>query len=317
MILAAGEGRRMAPLSERCAKPALPVLDEAMVARMVRQLAEQGVSAAVVNTHTHPETVRRALADAAIPVEISHERVLRGRGGGILGARAALEGDEPFLVLNGDMCLELDVAELVAAHRGSGAIATLALRDDPRKLRFGTIGYDARGDVVRITDRFRRASDEGSGLFTGVQVLEPRIFAAMPERENFDILADVYLPLLERGERIHAWLQPLGAGWWPVGCPGELLAVNLEWLARRAGERGVLRAADAQVEGAVEGPAWIGAGAHVARGARVGPWCVIGAGSRVPAGADFERTLLLPGARPAARSLRGAIAWDGEVWSDA
>ena len=103
----------MAPLSRWYAKPALTVLDEPLVLGLIRGLAAQGVESAVVNTHTHPASINESLRDAPIPVAISHEPRLRGRGGGILGARPFLEGSNPFVVANGDMWLELALDSLL------------------------------------------------------------------------------------------------------------------------------------------------------------------------------------------------------------
>jgi NDP-sugar pyrophosphorylase family protein len=320
MILAAGRGERMHPLSLARAKPALPILDEPLVARLVRQLAEQGVRSAVVNVHAQPESLRAALREAPMPVEFSPERELLGSGGGIRAARRLLE-DGTFLVLNGDMCLDLDIPALLEAHAAGGAIATLALRDDARKERLGSIGYDQRGDVCRVTDRIRTLAEKGSGLFTGVQVLEPVIFEHMPDRMTFHAFDDLYVPLLTAGERIACWLQPLEQGWWPVGSPAELLEANLVALRRLEDiEPGVVREGEAaRVEGEVSGPAWIGERAHIEEGACVGPFTVVGAGSCVPAGFEVEASLWLPDARPegAPRRLRGAIAHGREVWVDA
>jgi NDP-sugar pyrophosphorylase family protein len=322
MILAAGEGRRMAPLSAHCAKPALPVLDQPLVHRMVCRLAEQGIEAVVVNTHASAESLRRALADAPIPVHFSHEPKLLGGGGGIRAAQRYLAGSEPFLVLNGDMCLELDVAGLLEAHSRGGCVVTLALRDEPRKRDFGSIGYDRQEYVCRITDRFSRDVETGSGLFTGVHVLEQAIFERMPERDVFDILSDVYLPMLRSGEPIGVWLQPPAAAWHPVGCPGELLDVNLCALERIARDSGPPRSGlfvgdGALVNGKTRAPVWIGAGARVEAGALLGPRVVIGRGAIIPRGARLERTLVLPAARPPAADLRGAICYGVETWRGA
>jgi NDP-sugar pyrophosphorylase family protein len=155
MILAAGLGTRMAPLARDVAKPALPVLDVPVIARLARTLAAQGVDRLVINTHAHPESLRRALEGAAkLPIDWVHEPDLRGSGGGVRGARALLERGGAFLVLNGDMCLDLDVTALVARHRARGAVLTLVLREDARQREFGTIGYDAEGDVRRSAWRF-------------------------------------------------------------------------------------------------------------------------------------------------------------------
>ncbi|HXZ84669.1 MAG TPA: NDP-sugar synthase, partial [Myxococcota bacterium] len=260
-----------------------------------------------------------ALRAAPLPVDWLHERAPRGSGGGIAGARALLGEREPFLVLNGDMCLELDFAALLATHRANRTLATLALRDDERKGEFGSIGYDPTGSVCRFTDRIDLGGELGSGLFIGVQVMSPEMFARMPSGEAFEIIPDVYLPALRAGVRIGTFLQPATQPWWPVGTPGELLDANIAALRQEVGRgRDALRvAADARVEGQLVGPAWVGAGAVVARDARIGPHAVLCARAHVGAGARLVDSLALPGAEVAARSaLERAIAFEKEVWRD-
>ena len=323
MLLAAGLGTRMAPISEHLAKAALPVLGTSLLERALGALAEQGVERAVVNAHRFPEQVRAALARAPIPVQISYEPELRGSGGGILAARRWLEGPDPILVLNADMCIELDVGALLEAHAGRGALATLVLRDETRKHEFGTIGYAEAHRVSRITNLVDRGAECGSGLFAGVHVIESELFALMPKRAAFDILRDVYVPLLASGEPIGAWLQPPNHQWWPVGTPRELLDANLAALRQRAADAsvpsdGLFVSSDASISGDVRGPAWIAPGARVAAGALAGPQVVIGPGATLGAGATARETLLLANAEPATGvTLERAIGYEREVWRDA
>lgn len=323
MLLAAGQGTRMAPLTPRRPKPTLPLLDQPLLLRLVRSLAEQGVESVVVNAHTNAELLSECLRSAPIPVELSHEPVLRGSGGGILQARSYLERSSPFLVLNADMAIELDLDELLRAHAQGGALATLLLRDDPRNQQFGTIGYAENGGVCRITDWIDRGSEVGCGLFTGVHVMEPTIFEHLPERQAFGIVRDVYGPWLRERVPIATCLQSPRAAWWPIGCPAELLDANLLALAQLLEARGaapdaVLAAKDARLEGELRGPAWVGEGAHISPDACVGPWVVIGAGAQVQPGTRLERCLLLPDARPpSVATLERAIGFGEEVWVDA
>jgi NDP-sugar pyrophosphorylase family protein len=318
MILAAGLGTRMSPLARSCAKPALPVLDVPVIARLVRALAASGAERAIVNTHAHPESLHEALRESPLPIDWLREPAPRGSGGGILGARHLLGEREPFWVVNGDMCLELDFAALAAHHRASGALATLALRGDSRKREFGSIGYDRDGHVCRITDRIDLGSEKASGLFIGVQVMSPVIFARMPARTAFEIIPDVYLPALRDGAPIGTWLQPESAAWWPVGTPRELLDANLAALGHELGSESPQIAPSARVDGKVTGPAWIGAGARIESGASVGPHAVVSAGAVIRAGARVARSLVLPAAEVARdESLERAVAHGREVWRDA
>jgi NDP-sugar pyrophosphorylase family protein len=315
MVLAAGLGTRMAPLTAAIAKPALPLLDEPLVLRLARQLAAAGADRLVVNAHTHPASLREALREAPLPVEFSLEPELLGSGGGIGAARAVLEGNEPFIVANGDMVLDLDLPALLRAHRRAGALVTLALRDDPRKKEFGTIGYDGNGRVRRITSRIDLGGEVGCGLFIGVHVIDPRIFARMPGG-SFEILPAVYVPALSDGEVLQTWLQPREERWWPVGSPAELLDANLLALRER-GARARCIGPGARVEGDLAPPVWIGAGAVVERGACAGPGAVIGRGARLPAGASLRESLVLAGTRAPAAGLRRAVVHADEVWCDA
>jgi mannose-1-phosphate guanylyltransferase len=293
------------------------VLDVAVVMRLVRALAASGVERAIVNTHAHPESLHQALEESPIPVDWLREPAPRGSGGGILGARHLLGERDPFLVVNGDMCLGLDFAALVSRHRSSGTLATLALRSDDRKREFGSIGYDRDGHVCRITDRIDVGSEKASGLFIGVQVMSPVIFARMPSRTSFEIIPDVYVPALRDGTPIGTWLQAEGEPWWPVGTPRELLDANLAALAHEVGDEKQHVDATASVAGKLEAPVWIGAGARVERGAKVGPHAVVSAGATVGARAKLTRAVALPGAVVAAgESLERAVAYDSEVWRD-
>lgn len=316
MLLAAGRGQRMQPLTRHCAKPALPVLDEPIVLRLARELSRKGIDSLVVNLHAHPESVRSALEGSPIPVQFSLEPRLLGSGGGIGSARDWL-CDEPFVVLNADMRLDLDLGALCRAHRESGALATLALRDDARKIQLGAIGYDEAGSVRRITNLVDRGDETGSGLFIGAQIMDPGIFDHFPDTENFGVFSGLYRPLLENGMRVSSWLQPVARSWSPIGEPRELLDANLAALAECATQSSPERGRE---PGEIAARAWLGAGSSVEAGARVGPDCVIGEGARVPAGWQLESCLWLPGAdphdAPGPRSLNRAIAFGAEVWLD-
>jgi NDP-sugar pyrophosphorylase family protein len=301
----------MLPLTRDLAKPALPVLDEPLILRLARTLAAHGVDEIVVNTHASADSLHAALEASPVPVCFSHEPRLRGSGGGVREAREALSGPDPFLVVNADMVVDVDIDALLRTHRSIGALVTLLLRDDPRKARFGSLGFDARGTVTRIVDLVRTGPEHGSGLFTGVHVMEPDLLDRMPRAETFDSMRDLYVPLVEQGEKIATALQSAEARWWPVGTPEELLRANLDALSEISNEGRVPAAhvaVDARVEGNLTPPVWIGAGARIEPGAHVGPDAVVGRGAVVGSGARVERALVLPHAGvPAKKIVREGI----------
>jgi len=152
MVLAAGLGLRMRPLTLLRAKPVLPVLDRPLIAFTLERLARAGVREAVVNLHHLPETVRAALGSGrrfGLRILYVHEPEILGTGGGPRAVRECLGRGEVLLV-NGDMYFDFDLRELVARHRRSGAAATLALRRHPEPGAYSTVVTDRRGRILSI-----------------------------------------------------------------------------------------------------------------------------------------------------------------------
>ena len=155
MVLAAGLGTRMRPLTLLRAKPALPVLDRPLIAFTLERLARSGVRDVIVNLHHLPESVTGALGGGrrfGLRIRYVHEPRILGTGGGPRAVRDFF-GREPFLLVNGDVYFELDLRQLVARHRASGALATLALRRLPDPRAYSTVVSDRRGRILSIAGR--------------------------------------------------------------------------------------------------------------------------------------------------------------------
>lgn len=234
MILAAGLGTRMRPLTDERAKPALPVRGRPVVSLLLELLARQGVREVLINLHHLPETIRRAVeADhpSELDIQWSIEEKPLGTGGGIRRAAAFLRESETCVVLAGDMLLDLDLRGLHARHVASGRGVTLVLRSDPREASFGSVGIDAEGRVCRIGRHAVAAAgvEAGRGLFTSVRFFDREVLGEWPESEVFEDLRDWLMPRAERdaivlGAEI---VDPSASVWEPVGTPQEYLEVNL------------------------------------------------------------------------------------------
>lgn len=287
MIVAAGLGTRVRPLTWLRPKPALPVRGLPLVAYNLALLARHGVREVILNTHHLPEAMGRAARESCPPgvtLHFSHEDTLLGTGGGIRRAAAFLRESDPCLVLGGDMLLDADLGALVARHREARDAVTFVLRDDPRGAAFGTIGVDAEGRVRRIGRRFDLGGETRSGVYVWANVLAARAFDAMPEREAFEHLSDWWAPMLAAGRHDVRGevLGPDRCVWEPVGTPAEYLEANL------APPR--LSYLDADAEALRRGVRFerdvvIGAGAVIESGARLSR-AVVWDGERVPAALD-------------------------------
>jgi len=298
MIVAAGLGTRLRPLTELRPKPALPVRGIPLIAYTLALLARHGVTEVVVNVHHLPDI----LMDAArrhcpldMELRFSIEADLLDTGGGIRRVADYLRESDPCLIVAGDMLLDADLSALVATHRERGDAWTLLLREgDPREKTFGTIGVDADDRLRRIGTRYDLGGEHRAGLYAWANAVAARAFDSLPEREIFSHLDHWIAPQLAsgaadiRGEIVAAD----DFVWEPVGTPAEYLAVNLDPnpLSYQAA------IADAQRAGArIEGDVVIGAGAEIAAGSRLRR-AVVWDGERVPAGLDASNGIFAGGA---------------------
>ena len=157
MVLAAGLGTRLRPLTYEITKPMVPVLDRPVMAHILDLLDRHGFEQVIANLHYFPETIREHFGDR---LEYRYEPELLGTAGGVR-ACAEFFGEEPFLVISGDALTDIDLGAFVARHRASGGIATLAVKrvDDTRE--FGVVLHDREG---RITGFQEKPSARGGAL---------------------------------------------------------------------------------------------------------------------------------------------------------
>jgi mannose-1-phosphate guanylyltransferase len=334
MVLAAGLGTRLRPLTELLPKPAVPVAGLPLLQFALARLRRAGAARAVVNAHhLAGELARvadRAALGAGIRLSISREPVIAGTGGALREARPLLGGADAVVLWNGDVLFDLDLAAAVAAHRASGAIATLVLAPMPPGATFATVDVDRSMAVRRIAGHGPGGPDLVPLHFTGVHVLSPRLLDHVPATPfACDVNRHVYPPLLASGE-----VRSVVAGgyWNDLGTPARYLQANLDVLSGaatvgltgaeplaslRAQGPGIWIAPDARVDGraAIEGPAMVGPGARVEGGARLGPGAVVGSGCLVPAGSMVERAVLWAGTalRPGERVVDAIAAGELRV----
>jgi len=288
MILAAGLGSRMQPLSDLRAKPALPILGMPLIAILLELLRAHGVRDVLINLHASADSIRQAVtafAPDGMQIHWSLERQPLGTGGGIRRAASFLSKSEACIVLAGDMLLDIDLGAALERHRQRGARISLLLRDDPRSARFGSIGIDAHARVRRIGSRFDLGAESAAGLFPSVRIFSRSALRNWPRAKAFEDLSDWIAPQLEAGaDDIYGDL--LGAGdctWEPVGTPREYLRANLETpRLRYLGEAELLRRSGARRFG----DAVIGSGARIPSSTSVRR-CVVWQGETLPANERF------------------------------
>ncbi len=293
MILAAGLGTRMAPLTKLRPKPSLPVTNRPMIGHLLEHLYSQGVTFAVINTHALADQMERAARSAApagMELVFSHEPEILGTAGGL---RKAAEhfGAEPLYLVNADSLTDVDLAAAWAAHADSARLATMIVTTHQPGSGYRPIavaGAEPTGRVCRLAGRKWGDLEGWPRTFTGVHILEPSILSSIPEGPC-DINADVYPRLLDEDqEAVGAWLH---SGWWfEAGSPARYLELNMQIL-ERSGSRTLAAPGsrvdpDAQVARSI-----IGAGARIERGSQVVD-CVVWDGAVVGEEVSLRRCIV-------------------------
>lgn len=228
MILAAGRGTRLRPLTDTVPKPLVEVAGRRLIDYALDTVARSGIRDVVINVHHFADAVRAAVGDGGdrgLHVEFSVETELLDSGGGILAARPLL-GGATVVTLNADTIVDVDLGELVRWHRRRAAIATLLLREDASAADYGLIGTDDDGLVVEFLDHRRphRAPALHKMMYTGVQVLEPTVYDSMPSGGAFSITRDTYPRLLAADLPVFG--RRFDGRWITVGTPDELAAAE-------------------------------------------------------------------------------------------
>ncbi|WP_050727533.1 sugar phosphate nucleotidyltransferase [Vulgatibacter incomptus] len=325
MILAAGFGTRLRPLTDRIAKPALPLPGTTLLECNLALAARAGATEVVVNAHHLPHTVARVAREAADRLSLRlhlcfESGAILGTGGALVAARPLLDRGAPFLLLNGDVLTDLDPRRALDAHLATGADTTMVLRPMPKGADFAPVEVDARGNIARIAGLGREAQvaeELRSFAFTGIHVLTPAIFETLPADGASCVNRAGHVGLIRAGRRVSAHVEE-GGRWSDVGTPERYLEANLDLLEGRyrlpsvSGfqmSAGIVVAEGASIEdgASLVAPSYVGPGVTVRAGAKVGPRAVLHEGCVVE-GEVVEAVVPPGGLVSRGRTVRSAIA---------
>lgn len=216
MILAAGLGTRLRPLTEATPKPLLPIGGTPLIVWNLLLLRAGGIREVMINLHYLGSMIESALGDGSrwnMRIRYSHEPELLGTGGGLKRVENFFEG-QSFLVMNGDTLIDLDLAALQESHHSQGGMATLVVRDDPHAVQWGAVESDAQGLILRINghgrDRVGSPPVAHLRMFAGVQILHPSILAEASTGKAFSVI-DSYTHALAGGSRLLGFVHD---GYW-------------------------------------------------------------------------------------------------------
>jgi len=298
MILAAGLGTRLRPLTLERAKPAIPLLGKPLLVRLIEHLINQGVTDFRVNLHYLPETLESLFSCpswSSLPVSFSHEDKILGTAGG-LKANEAFFDDGTFLMASGDIVMDFPLAPALAFHRERGALATLLLYPQVAPYRYVPVRIDKEGNL----HHFKNGPPAPGQLlptvyvFSNVHILEPEIFEFIPACGFFEINDQAYPAALRESKRVLGF--PVHGYWNDLGNPRRYLTAQKDMFLRACKDPFVCIAREATVDPE----------------AALGPYVSAAAGCTIEADASARDAILWEGARvTSGASLSNSIAGSG------
>jgi mannose-1-phosphate guanylyltransferase/mannose-1-phosphate guanylyltransferase/phosphomannomutase len=313
MVLAAGLGTRLRPITYEIAKPMVPVLDRPVMAHIVDLLERSGVERIVANLHHFPDQIRDYFGES---VTYRYEEELLGTAGGVRNC-ADLLGEGTFLVISGDALTDIDLRALLASHRERGAVATLAAKRVADTREYGVVLHDGDGRISGFQEK-PEPQDALSDLGNcGIYCFDAAIFDYFPAEPFVDWAHDVFPTLLAND--VPFFVHQIEEYWNDIGSLAELRqgtfdALTGELRIELAGSEvapGVIVGEGSSIEGveSLEGPVWVGRDVSIGAGTRLTGPLAIGDGARIGEGAALRETIVFPGTEVAARAiLIGAIA---------
>ena len=280
VVMAGGEGTRLRPMTSNQPKPLLPVANRPIMEHVLRLLKRHGFDETVVTVQFLASLVRTYFGDGeelGMHLRYATEETPLGTAGSVANAEAALR-DDAFLVISGDALTDIDLDDLVQAHRQAGALVTVCLTRVPDPVDFGIVIQDEDGRIERFLEKPTWGQVFSDTVNTGIYVMEPEIFEHVTRGEPVDWSGDVFPALLAKGAPLYGHVAE---GYWEdVGSLDSYVRANADVLHRRV---------DVEVDGFEMAPGvWVGEGAEVDPDARLEGPLILGAYSKVEAGAQVR-----------------------------
>lgn len=300
MILAAGFGTRLWPLTIGRTKPAIPFLNRPLIGFTIDYLRRYGFEDIIINLHHEPDSVRQQIGDGSrfgvrIHYSVEEPEIL-GTSGALDNVRDQLD-KETFVVVNGKIITDIDLAKALETHRQKQALATLVLKPNAKRERFSEVKITEDGRIAEFAGFPSPDNPQSSILnpqspmmFTGIHVLQPEILDYIPRGVFSDSVRDVYPPAMADGKVIAAHIADEGS-WFELSTLPRYLEISLEFLNREG--RDVVMGEDCQIDASAQiARSVLWKGVRVESGARLTD-CVVGDDVTIPAGTEFNRSIIV------------------------
>jgi mannose-1-phosphate guanylyltransferase len=316
MVMAAGLGTRLRPLTYEASKPMVPVANRPVMEHILALLHRHGFDEVIANLHWFPDTIRGRFGDGSelgVELTYSHEDELLGTAGGVRNV-AEFFGEDPFLVMAADALTDIDLKDLRAAHDANEGVATLAVKRVPNVSEFGVVITGSDGRIQGFQEKPNRAEALSDLASCMIYVLDREVFDYFPDQPVIDFALDVFPALLENDVPFH--VHETESYWNDVGSLPEYLQGNLDAVegvvdVELAGELVDPEGGEEAVERGdpgVDGRVLAAEGCEIGAGVRLDGPLVLGEGCAIGAGARVKESVVLPGANiPAGALVASAV----------
>ncbi len=284
VVMAGGEGTRLRPLTSNQPKPMVPIVGKPCMEHIIELLRRHGFEDVIVTVAFLPQAIRSYFGNGetlGIDIGYSVEESPLGTAGSVKLAAGRL--DDTFLVISGDALCDVNLTELVAAHREKGASVTIGLKSVENPLEFGIVVTDEDGRVERFLEKPSWGQVFSDTINTGIYVLEPEVLKHIPQDRSYDFSKELFPLLLEMGRPIYGHV--FDGYWQDIGNLDQYRQANFDALEERVqlditgirirGNVWLGDGVDLDDLDAIEGPAYLGNYCRIARGAHVGPHTVL------------------------------------------
>ncbi|GJL77566.1 MAG: hypothetical protein NPINA01_05550 [Nitrospinaceae bacterium] len=295
MILAAGFGTRLMPLTQKIPKPMVPVLNRPLLEHTIELLRSFDIRDIAVNVHHLPEQVIDHFGDGSqfgVNLHFSREEKIMGTAGGIKAAQGFLESG-PFLVINSDIIVNIDLNRVLDFHRQKGSCLTLVVREDASPKQYDPIEIQEDGRIVHFVGASSMDVPEPTRrvMFTGIQIMEPEIFSRIPAGQFCGTAENIFPEMIQEGLPVFGHLHQ--DYWIDMGNRVQYLKVHRDALDGKT----LLKAgAPEKPQGSgITPPVVTGENCVIETDAKIGPHVVLGNGCRVQKNAVIENSVLWDG----------------------
>jgi mannose-1-phosphate guanylyltransferase/phosphomannomutase len=302
MVMAAGAGTRLRPLTFAVPKPMVPVANRPVLEYTIENLRRHGITDLILNLHSHPQAIRNYFQDGerwGVHIEYSHEPELMGTAGGVKKVASFLKGGT-FLVLSGDGLCDIDLTALLEFHRSKKADATIALTSVDTRFEYGVTLTDPRGRVQRFVEKPHWSEVFSSQVNTGIYVFEPSVLSEIPANTVYDFGNELWPKLLKKKARIFGQLSK--DYWCDVGNINEYRRAQNDMLdgkihfpfPGRPLRPRVWVDEGTEIDRSVvlEAPCLIGKHCEIGKNSNIGAYTVIGNNARIGRGVRLKNCIL-------------------------